>query len=49
MPARATGSLYRHRFIHMGVWRDPSQPRFEETGALSYCDREGEIEIEIGR
>ena len=35
MPARATGSLYRHRLIHMGVWRDPSQPRFEETGALS--------------
>jgi hypothetical protein len=25
--------------ILMGVWRDPSQPRTEETGALSYCDR----------
>jgi hypothetical protein len=23
----------------MGVWRDSSQPKIEETGALSYCDR----------
>jgi hypothetical protein len=31
--------LYANRLILMGVWRDPSQPGTEETGALSYCSR----------
>jgi hypothetical protein len=35
------------RLILMGVWRDSSQPRFEETGALSYCHRR--LEIATGR
>jgi hypothetical protein len=31
---RATGNLlYANRLILMGVWRDPSQPGTEETGA----------------
>ena len=38
--ARATGNLlYANRLIPMGVWRDPSQPGTEETGALSDCSR----------
>lgn len=30
---------YADRLILMGVWRDPSQPRIEETGALGNCIR----------
>jgi hypothetical protein len=31
--------LHADRLILMGVWRDPSQPRSEETGAIGYCLR----------
>jgi hypothetical protein len=30
---------YADRLILMGVWRDPSQPGIEETGAFSYCNQ----------
>jgi hypothetical protein len=37
--AKATGSLIAVRLILMGVWRDSSQPRFEETGVIGSCKR----------
>jgi hypothetical protein len=40
--------LLAARLIHMGVWHDPSQPRLEEPGALSHCDRMA-LEIPTGR
>src|ERR1700693_5544126 len=42
--ARATGSRIAARLILMGVWRDSSQPRFEETGGVGNCKRSREIE-----
>jgi hypothetical protein len=37
--ARATGSIIAARLILMGVWRDSSQPRSEETGVIGNCIR----------
>ena len=31
--------MYADRVSLMGVWRDPSQPCIEETGAPGYCIR----------
>ncbi|MBB5547819.1 hypothetical protein GGD70_008183 [Paraburkholderia fungorum] len=33
-PSGRQAACIAARQIHMGVWRDPSQPRNEETGAL---------------
>jgi hypothetical protein len=37
--AKATGSVIAARLILMGVRRDSSQPRSEETGAFGSCKR----------
>jgi hypothetical protein len=38
--ARARDGYSVIRLILMGVWRDSSQPRFEETGVIGTCETE---------
>jgi hypothetical protein len=42
--AKATGSVIAARLFLMGVWRDSTQPRLEETGGVGNCKRSREIE-----
>jgi len=36
---QGNGSFIVDCLIHMGVWRDSSQPQFEETGAVRHVAR----------